>query len=170
MLLEQGERLVEPVQAEQMGKQNVEFCRFQVFSGNPGRAGSVFPWDQPVSAVSVALLPHHGLGSGLPRAASPGLPQGQGGESYKNKNWGIFAKLEMVRTKKALFYSSGSEVWFFLLPLLRRADAKEHRGCNPRTEGHRVPFSRGENLPVPRPLRADSPPAHMHHMPNLYLM
>lgn len=73
----------------QSGKQNVEFCKFLVFSGNPGRAGSVLPGDHPASAASVAAPPHHGLSSArLPLTRSRReLPPPLGakrGESYKN--------------------------------------------------------------------------------------
>lgn len=43
-----------------MGKQNVEFWKFQVFSGNLRRVDSVL---QPASAGSAALPPRHGHGS-----------------------------------------------------------------------------------------------------------
>lgn len=39
VLLEGRERLVEPVQAEKTGKQNVEYCKFQVFPGYLRRSG-----------------------------------------------------------------------------------------------------------------------------------
>lgn len=86
VLLGQGERLMEPVWAEQAGKQNVEVSKFHVFSGACLRAIC-----SRISTTSPARL----LLRAQPRGeaeSTESIPLQAQREEDEEKNWGIFWK------------------------------------------------------------------------------